>query len=449
MSGGDYKTARSERQERMRQERAKKHEEARKPNGNGNGAVSGSARVPQDWGPLLIRTRQGARDCVANAVAILENDLELCDRLRFDELHLAVFVKDMPWAAGDGWRRWADVDDIELACWAQTRGIPLRPATCAQAVALVASHSKHHAIRQYLAGLQWDGARRLHSWLSTYLGAVPGSEDEGKRYLEAVGSAWMISAVARVQRPGCKADCALVLEAPQGRGKSSALRALAGHEWFADEIADLGSKDAAQDLSGKWIIELSELSAIRRVDLTRVKAFLSRQVDHYRPSYGRLSQDFPRQCVFAGSTNASEYLADETGNRRFWPVRCERIDVGALTRDRDQLWAEAVECFKRGEPWHLQPDLDQIASAEQETRRSPDPWEAAIRAWLADRPSTEPTTADILKLALCKQTEHWTRADQTRVGQCMAALGYIPVQRRASDDWQARERRYVRKDESA
>src|SRR5688572_12569501 len=129
----------------------------------------------------------------------------------------------------------------------------------------------------------------------------------------------MIAAVARIHRPGCKADHALILEGAQGRQKSSAIAALVPDEmWFTDSIADLGTKDSAQDLAGKWLIELGELSSLKRPEVERIKAFMSRSTDHYRPSYGRRSQDFARQCVFAGSTNSDAYFTDETGNRRFW-----------------------------------------------------------------------------------------------------------------------------------
>jgi predicted P-loop ATPase len=124
-------------------------------------------------------------------------------------------------------------------------------------------------------------------------------------------------------------------------------------EWFADEIADLGSKDSAQDLRGQWIIELGELSAMRRGEVERVKAFMSRSTDHYRPSYGRRSQDFPCQCVFIGSTNADTYLADETGNQRFWPVKVGRINLKTLRQDVGQLWAEADAAYRTGERWWL------------------------------------------------------------------------------------------------
>ena len=149
-------------------------------------------------------------------------------------------------------------------------------------------------------------------------------------------------------------------------------------QWFSDELADLGTKDAAQDLRGKWIVELGELSALNRGAVERVKAFMSRRVDHYRPSYGTRSQDFPRQCVFIGSTNADAYLGDETGGRRFWPVKVGAIDLDALKRDRDQLWAEAVAAYRADEKWWLDKETEKAAAVEQGDRRIVDPWEWRI-----------------------------------------------------------------------
>lgn len=192
----------------------------------------------------------------------------------------------------------------------------------------------------------------------------------------------MIAAVARIMTPGCKADSILVLEGPQGAGKSSALRILAD-PWFTDEIAEFGSKDAAEQTSGVWLIEVSELEGMGRADVNKVKAFASRSTDRYRPAYGRRPKEFPRQCVMAGTCNLSDYLRDETGNRRFWPVRCGAIDLEGLGNVRDQLWMEAVVAFKSGESWWLD-DPGVVATAAMETaqRYHTDPWDEPIRAVL-------------------------------------------------------------------
>jgi len=175
-----------------------------------------------------------------------------------------------------------------------------------------------------------------------------------------------------------------VLEGPQGARKSTALKILAGEDWFTDELPDLGSKDAAMHMQGVWIIEIAELDAIGKAEVSRIKAFLTRTTDRFRPPYGRYTIEVPRQCVFAGTVNPDTYLRDETGNRRFWPVRCGTIDIDALARDRDQLWAEAVARFRGGAIWWLDtPALVAAAKAEQDKRYQTDAWDQLIEHWLS------------------------------------------------------------------
>ena len=184
-----------------------------------------------------------------------------------------------------------------------------------------------------------NGSNGTDSHVSTpgfsYFLGVPDSP-----FVRAVGAKWMISAVARIFKPGCKADCALILEGLQGLGKSTAARVIAD-PWFSDEIAEFGSKDAAMQLSGVWVIELAELDSMNRAGVDVVKSFISRSNDRFRPPYGRRVTEVRRQCVFVGTVNGNDYLKDETGGRRFWPVQCESIDIDALRRNRTQLWAEA------------------------------------------------------------------------------------------------------------
>jgi predicted P-loop ATPase len=190
----------------------------------------------------------------------------------------------------------------------------------------------------------------------------------GTEYSRAVGSRWLVSAVARVLRPGAKADCCLILEGAQGIRKSTALRTLAG-EYFTNELADLGSKDAAMQTRAVWIIELSELDNLSHSEVARIKAFMSRTTDRFRPPYGMRLVELPRQCVFAGTVNHSTYLREETGGRRFWPGACGRIDVDGLARDRDQLWAEAKARFDAGVVWWLETvELVQMAADQQVDR---------------------------------------------------------------------------------
>ena len=179
----------------------------------------------------------------------------------------------------------------------------------------------------------------------------------------------------------------MILEGAQGIRKSTALRTLAG-EYFTDELADLGSKDAAMQTRGVWIIELSELDSLSHSEVARIKAFMSRTTDRFRPPYGMRLVESPRQCVFAGTVNHSTYLRDETGGRRFWPVACARIDVDALARDRDQLWAEAKARFDAGVVWWLETvELVQMAVDQQVDRYEGDPWEEVIAPWVESQAS--------------------------------------------------------------
>lgn len=309
---------------------------------------------------------------------MLALDPSLKGRLRFDEFANRIDHDGLPGGQEPG--PWNDADAARLARWMQERDVLVRPGTVQTAALVVAQERRHHPVRDWLRSLRWDGKPRLDDWLCRYVGAA------GNPYTRAIGRKFLISAVARAIRPGCKVDCALILEGPQGAGKSSVARILAHNsDWFADEMADLGSKDAAQGVVGKWIIELAELSAMKRSEVERVKAFFSRSTDTYRPSYGRVAQDFPRHCVFIGTTNSDQYLADETGNRRFWPVKVGNIDLPALKSVVSQLWAEAVVAFRANEQWWLPREIEALAAEEQAGRAIVDAWMEPVRKWLGER----------------------------------------------------------------
>lgn len=256
-----------------------------------------------------------------------------------------------------------DADILEAQRVLQNGAYPrLAKATAADAVEIVAQHHRYNPLQDYLGGLTWDGRSRIGSWLADYCNADLKQHDPA--YISAVGRAWIISAVARAMQPGCKVDTALVMVGAQGVGKSSAAAILAG-EWFSDSLPPVDTKDAADHLRGRWIVELPEMAVADRATVEAFKAFLSKTHEHFRPAYGIKEISFPRSCVFFGSTNLLEgFLKDITGNRRFWPVVVGKVDLAALKRDRDQLWAEAITAYRAGEAWHLAHEMAPIAAEE-------------------------------------------------------------------------------------
>lgn len=322
-----------------------------------------------------------------NVSLILEMDERWSGRIALNEFSQIVeFVMTPPYADENDqiWtemsRPVCDEDFTYTVNWiSRYFGIHVSTNLVAEAMKAVAKKNRYHPVREYLRGLEWDGVERLSTWLEDYCGAY--STSGNPDYIRKVGRAWMISAVARVMQPGCKADHVLILEGKQGIFKSTVFKTLAG-DWFTDQIGDLSNKDAALQAAGVWIVELAELDAMSRHEVGRVKAFLSISFDRIRPPYGHTVMRYDRQCVFAGTVNHTDYLRDETGNRRFWPVRCadSRIEIDRLVADRDQLWAEAVAAYKAKEKWWLTDEKP--ARVEQEDRMQVDVWEEPIARFL-------------------------------------------------------------------
>jgi putative DNA primase/helicase len=392
--------------------------------------------------PDLATDKNGdPRETMANVALGIREDEEWKNSIWFDEFGRRIRVRmRLPWEDGPGTpcdRDWTKEDLLATVEWIQRAGVQARKNVVLDAVERVAFDNKFHPLRDYLDSLKWDDQPRLDKWANYYLGV------EDTPYARAVGAKWMIGAVARIYRPGCKMDTAIVLEGAQGLGKSSAFRILASEKWFTDQIAALGTKDAAIDTVGKWIVELAELEGVKRADVSQVKAFASRATDHYRPPYETNSIDVPRQFVFGGSVNEDEYLKDPTGGRRFWPLLCTSIDLDALARDRDMLWAEAVARYRARERWHLDDEeLISAAEREQASRYQEDAWEPLIADWLNRNSRQNVTVADVLTDALAiADRAKWTKADQMRVGSCMKNLGWERKQfwKSGASEW-----RYVR-----
>jgi len=237
-----------------------------------------------------------------------------------------------------------------------------------------------HPVVDYLDGLVWDGKPRIEKMFSTYFRA------EDTPFNRGVARLLMVAAVRRIREPGAKFDCMVVLESPEGYGKSSALAELFGRENFSDQtILGVQDKELQEALRGRWCIEVPELVGLKRADIEKVKAAITRETDRARPAYGRATVDVARSMVLIGTTNDETYLRALSGeNRRFLPVRVGRVDFKALLRDRNQLWAEASSEETWGDPLTLPQALWQDASDQRASRTQIDPW-ADVLADVADQ----------------------------------------------------------------
>lgn len=360
--------------------------------------------------------------CADNACLTLEHHQEWQGVLAFDEFSvLNLVLRPIPGTTVPRSRftprELQEHDVTDALRWFNRKGFPdATKNTLQDAMHAVARQTVISPVRHYLESLKWDGVLRIGEWLQTYCEAP--SEELVRRF----GRAWLVAAVARALRPGCKADNALVLEGPQGAGKSSALKALAGEEWFFDGLRDMHGKDASAGLRGKWIIELPELSALRRSDAEAVKAFLSRTEERYRPAYGRSEVLERRRCIFAGTTNRGDYLADDTGGRRFWPVPVGKVDVAGLKRDRGQIWAEAVAAFRAGEPWWLSAEDEAGAAQVVAERQAEDPWSGKVLTLVAGL--REVSTSQIFEMMEIP-LERRSRAESMRIGGVLTRAGWM------------------------
>lgn len=339
--------------------------------------------VPTDWKHKLKVTEKGAvAQTIENVVLVLTHDPKLSGRLGLNEMeHNICLLGDLPWRRRTNHAHtWVDTDDAALRFYLErVYGLGGKDRIF-DAVNIVASKNAFHPVRDYLDGCAWDGVPRVETLLVDYLGA------DDTEYTRAVTRKALVAAVARIYRPGCKFDYMLTLRGAQGLGKSSLIAKLGG-EWFSDSFSTVQGKEAYEQVLGVWIMEVGELAGMRKAEAETIKLFISKQRDRFRPAYGRRMQEYPRQCIFIGTTNESQFLRDTTGNRRFWVVDTPndppRDFWQELTPDVIRLiWGEAVELFKKGEPLYLPKELDAVAREVQETYEEENPRAGIIADYL-------------------------------------------------------------------
>ena len=403
-----------------------------------------------DWVARMIQNGDGEpKPILENAATVLQFASEWENVIWWDEFSVKpIFRRPPPYH--DPHEEWmqrpcSDLDDLETTRWLQRAGLHVPTAIVHDAIMAVAAKNKFHPVREYLDSLEWDGVPRIDTWLPTYCAT------DDTPFIRTIGAKWLISAVARAFVPGIKVDHMLILEGEQGLKKSTAMRVL-GDPWFADELSAMGTKDASLELMGVWIMEIAELSSVRKSEVYNLNAFITRTTDHFRPPYGRHVMDVLRQCVFAGTINpeGGGYLLDSTGGRRFWPVKCNGpLDTDGLWSVKNQIWAEAKVRFDAGEKFYIQdPEVLAQAKSEQAARSTDDAIDSVISNWIEDRPYTltETSIADVLS-GIGIEKSKWTRTDQLRVSIFLTKSGWSRFHKRVGQRFEWRYRRTV-KDES-
>lgn len=336
----------------------------------------------KNWKSLLrVTDKGGIAQTIENAVIILRHDPKLADALALNEMdHNILTRRSLPWRTVKGASQWTDNDDAALRYYLEKVYGMTGKDRIFDAVNVVAQANGFHPVRDYLNASVWDGVPRVDTLLIDYLGA------EDTEYTRAVTRKTLVAAVARIFQPGCKFDYMLTIRGRQGLGKSAIIAKLGG-PWFSDTFTTMQGKDAYEQVMGVWIMEVGELAGMRKAEAETIKLYISKQTDRFRPAYGRRLQEFPRQCVFIGTTNETQFLRDTTGNRRFWivdtPDEPSRDLWTELTPDTIQkIWAEAVNYYQAGEALFLSRELEKEARRVQDAYEEENPRAGIVAAYL-------------------------------------------------------------------
>ena len=392
------------------------------------GAIFKTVEVGEkiDLGEMKFDYKSGtntATGTLNNAVNYLVTLPQVEDAFRYNAFSGMIEVNSSaPWYKERG-SKGANLTDTDTALlkyyFIKTVRVEFKKQTVEEAIT-VAAHKRHyHPIRNYLNALKWDGKKRLDTWLIDYGHAVD------TVYTRAIARKTLCAAVKRVMDPGCKWDHVLIIEGSQGIGKSTACRIL-GRNWAGDMNLDPHSKDSVAMMLNKWVIELSEMTALRWADANALKSFITREKDTVRLAYERHAKDFPRQSVFIGTVNPEHvgYLKDITGNRRYWIVRFTgQVDLRGLEDNCDQLWAEARAVYEN-EMLYLTGEAEQLQTLEAAARMPEDPMRTNVAKWIKDNSEVIEITVDDILEYIGIPMKSITRADQSRVAQALVELGW-------------------------
>ncbi len=347
---------------------------------------------------------------------------------RFNELSKTVELSRIPiWQQDDKYTsNMTDADEINCKYFiSHTYGLEVHISVIREAITVVAHKAAYNPLTQFLDGLVWDGIRRIDSWLTDICDTVD------SLYTRDISRKILLGAVKRAYNPGCKFDQMLILESTEGYGKSTLCEVLGKGEFYCSLSLDVGSKDTAAQMAGKWIVELAEMDTARKADANALKAFLTRTIDRVRPAYGRNVVDFYRPCIFIGTFNPDEMglLKADMGARRFWPVTTGKINLDKLRSEVDQLWAEAVHSYKAMPDSIVYLDNEEVikmAAAEVNARRMADGWEHYISAFLDNNNISKTRVDDIWVDCFQKNIQALDKMNKSRIVACLLALGWEP-----------------------
>lgn len=341
---------------------------------------------------MLTKKANGMPQCtITNCMLILGNDQKLKNKFAYNEMAYANTVEcPVPWDSSNGTRKVKDLDYSQFAAYTErVYGILDSKGKGIDAISNVCSFNRYNPVREWLESLEWDGKERAGTLLAEFMKA------DYNEYTAEVMKLFMRGAIARVVEPGCKFDMMLVLVGDQGIGKSSFISHLAHQEaWYHGNFNTIEGDSAIEKLQGKWILEMGELLALKKAkEIEGVKSFITNQIDVIRPKYGKVTEDRPRVCVFAGTTNDMDFLIDPTGNRRFLPIKCKLkkgeptpLFLDGVSEHFNQAWAEVYHDWKEGERSLVLPEhLAAYADSMRDDHTEDDPRIGLIQQYLDDR----------------------------------------------------------------